>query len=142
MYAPPSFHQCSHPWFANALLIDSIVPTVLLPLRLLSLPSLLSSISSFFLIIVLLVDGILPSPEPSSASTGSLLHPSPTSLSPEWSRGNWLGGIGLILAGFGGHAVMPSLARDMKRPEKFDGIVNWAFVSFAIVSSYPLSNSV
>ncbi|OWZ29942.1 solute carrier family 32 (vesicular inhibitory amino acid transporter) [Cryptococcus neoformans c8] len=104
-----------------------IVPTALLPLRLLSLPSLLSSISSLLLIIVLLIDGFLPSPEPSSISTGSLLHPSPTSLSPEWSRGNWLGGIGLALAGFGGHAVMPSLARDMKQPEKFDRVVNWAF---------------
>lgn len=42
--------------------------------------------------------------------------------------GNWLGGIGLVLAGFGGHAVMPSLARDMKHPERFDKVINKAFV--------------
>lgn len=36
---------------------------------------------------------------------------------------------------------MPSLARDMKQPEKFDRVVNWAFVSLAIISC-PLSESV
>jgi hypothetical protein len=46
--------------------------------------------------------------------------------------GNWLGGIGLVLAGFGGHAVMPSLARDMKHPERFDKVINKAFVRFPL----------
>jgi vesicular inhibitory amino acid transporter len=42
---------------------------------------------------------------------------------------NFLGGLGLLIAGFGGHAIIPSLAIDMKSPEKFDRVVNWAFVS-------------
>ncbi|WVR08803.1 hypothetical protein IAU60_005861 [Kwoniella sp. DSM 27419] len=99
-----------------------VLPTALLPLRLLSLPSLLSSVSSLLLIVVLLIDGLIRPVAP-----GSLRHPMPTSLWPEWTDMNWLGGIGLVLAGFGGHAVMPSLARDMKHPERFDGVVNKAF---------------
>ena len=36
---------------------------------------------------------------------------------------------GLFMAGFSGHAVIPSLARDMVNPEEFDTMINWAFVS-------------
>ncbi|OCF35994.1 hypothetical protein I316_02489 [Kwoniella heveanensis BCC8398] len=106
-----------------------ILPTALLPLRLLSLPSLLSSVSSLLLVLVLLIDGFVRPTAP-----GSLRHPMPTSWSPEWQEANWLGGIGLILAGFGGHAVMPSLARDMRRPENFDKIVNKAFAIATVIS--------
>ncbi|WWD07224.1 hypothetical protein V865_005321 [Kwoniella europaea PYCC6329] len=106
-----------------------ILPTALLPLRLLSLPSLLSSISSLLLVLVLLIDGFIRASAP-----GSLRSPMPTSLLPEWENANWLGGIGLVLAGFGGHAVMPSLARDMKNPERFDNIVNKAFAIATAIS--------
>ncbi|WVQ77614.1 hypothetical protein IAR50_007302 [Cryptococcus sp. DSM 104548] len=113
-------HIPANTWKLIGFLI--VAPTALLPLHILSLPSLLSSISSLLLIIVLLIDGLL-----SPSAPGSLLHPMPTSFTPELTGGNWLGGIGLILAGFGGHAVMPSLARDMRRPEKFEGVVDKAF---------------
>ncbi|WVQ95434.1 hypothetical protein IAU59_002531 [Kwoniella sp. CBS 9459] len=106
-----------------------ILPTALLPLRLLSLPSLLSSISSLMLVLVLLIDGFIRTSAP-----GSLRDPMPTSWSPEWGEANWLGGIGLILAGFGGHAVMPSLARDMRTPENFDKVVNKAFAIATVIS--------
>ncbi|WWC92562.1 uncharacterized protein L201_007521 [Kwoniella dendrophila CBS 6074] len=106
-----------------------ILPTALLPLRLLSLPSLLSSVSSILLVFVLLIDGFVRTSAP-----GSIRHPMPTSLWPEWKDANWLGGIGLVLAGVGGHAVMPSIARDMKNPENFGGIVNKAFVIATAIS--------
>jgi hypothetical protein len=35
----------------------------------------------------------------------------------------------LVLAGFGGHAVVPGLARDMKHPGDFERVINRAFVS-------------
>jgi hypothetical protein len=35
----------------------------------------------------------------------------------------------LVLAGFGGHAVVPGLARDMKKPQDFERVINRAFVS-------------
>ncbi|KAK8850737.1 hypothetical protein IAR55_004657 [Kwoniella newhampshirensis] len=100
-----------------------ILPTALLPLRLLSLPSLLSFVSSLLLIVVLLVDGFIRPVAP-----GSIRHPMDTHWGPELQGANWLGAIGLVLAGFGGHAVMPSLARDMKTPQHFDKIINQAFV--------------
>jgi vesicular inhibitory amino acid transporter len=91
-----------------------ILPTALMPLRLLSVPSLLSTVSSFLLVAVILIDGLYKVKSP-----GSLRHPAETSLGPELQGGNWLGGVGLVLAGFGGHAVVPSLARDMRRPQNF-----------------------
>lgn len=105
-------------------LSSRVLPTTLLPLHLLSLPSLLSTLSSLLLVLVLLLDGFLKSSPP-----GSILHPGPTNWTPEWNSGNFLGGVGLVLAGFGGHAVVPGLARDMKYPECFDKVINRAFVS-------------
>ncbi|WWD20902.1 hypothetical protein CI109_105380 [Kwoniella shandongensis] len=106
-----------------------ILPTALLPLRLLSLPSLLSSVSSLLLVLVLLIDGFIRPVAP-----GSIRQPMETKWGPEWQGANWLGAIGLVLAGFGGHAVMPSLARDMKKPENFDKIINKAFAIATSIS--------
>lgn len=94
-----------------------MVPTTLIPLRLLSLPSILSTISTFILIVIILIDGFGKDSAP-----GSILHPAETSIFPQWRSANFLGGIGFVLAGFGGHAVVPSLARDMKHPENFDKV--------------------
>ena len=107
----------------------SVLPTTLLPLHLLSLPSLLSTISTFLLVLVILLDGLIKTSAP-----GSIIHPSPTSFGPELKDANWLGGIGLVLAGFGGHAVVPSLARDMRNPHHFDQVINKAFAIAAGVS--------
>ena len=108
---------------------SSVLPTTLLPLHLLSLPSLLSTVSTFLLVLVILLDGLIKTSAP-----GSILHPSSTSFGPELQHGNWLGGIGLVLAGFGGHAVVPSLARDMRHPHHFDKVINKAFAIAAGVS--------
>lgn len=92
-------------------------PTTLLPLSVLSLPSLLSTMSCVLLVVFILIDGFVKTSPP-----GSILHPATTALWPQIANGNWLGGVGLILAGFGGHAVVPSLARDMRHPEHFDRV--------------------
>ncbi len=101
-----------------------VLPTTLLPLRLLSIPSLLSLISSFAIIVILLIDGFSKTTAP-----GSILHPTETSLLPDLNNANVLGGLGLLIAGFGGHAIIPSLAIDMRHPEKFNRVVNVAYVS-------------
>ena len=44
------------------------------------------------------------------------------------------------MAGFGGHAVVPGLARDMKKPEDFERVINRAFVS-AILVDYGAARS-
>ncbi len=94
-----------------------IVPTTLLPLHLLSIPSIMSLVSSFVVIVILLVDGFSKKTAP-----GSIVNPVPTSLGPDWTNGNVLGGLGLLIAGFGGHAIIPSLAIDMKEPQKFNKV--------------------
>ncbi|ELU41605.1 transmembrane amino acid transporter domain-containing protein [Rhizoctonia solani AG-1 IA] len=46
-------------------------------------------------------------------------RPAPTDLAPNWA--------------FAGHAVIPSLARDMAEPEHFDSMINWAFFVATLV---------
>lgn len=100
-----------------------IAPTTLLPLHLLSIPSLLSFFSSVLLILILVIDGLTKKDAP-----GSIIDPAITNLAPEWQNGNFLGGIGLLLAGFGGHAILPSLARDMREPHKYNKTINTAYL--------------
>ena len=72
---------------------DSIVPTVLMPLSLLSYASVIGILSTVFLVVVMLIDGVSKVDSP-----GSLWSPAPTSLSP----GNYgeLGlAFGLFMAG-------------------------------------------
>ena len=95
----------------------SVAPTTFLPLSLLSLPSLLSSVSTLLLLFIVVADGLWKTTAP-----GSIRDPQVTSWSPDFHGGNVLGGLGLMLAGFGGHSVMPSLARDMKHPLHFDKV--------------------
>ncbi|KAJ7066988.1 transmembrane amino acid transporter protein-domain-containing protein [Mycena amicta] len=80
----------------------SLIPTVFLPLALLSYTSILGILSTIIVLFVLLVDGVSKTERP-----GSL-----------WSPARH----------FSGHAVIPSLARDMIDPSEFDKMIDWAFV--------------
>ncbi|KAK7058807.1 hypothetical protein VNI00_001431 [Paramarasmius palmivorus] len=107
-----------------------LIPTVFLPLSLLSYTSILGILSTILLVVVVLADGLSKTEYP-----GSLWSPAETSLSiSSWTN---LGlAYGLFMAGFSGHAVIPSLARDMANPEQFDTMINWAF--FVATSIYTL----
>ncbi|KAJ7145708.1 transmembrane amino acid transporter protein-domain-containing protein [Mycena epipterygia] len=99
-----------------------LIPTVFLPLSLLSYTSILGIISTILVVIVILVDGVSKTESP-----GSLWSPAETSVGID----NWnhLGiAFGLFMAGFSGHAVIPSLARDMVDPSQFSKMINWAFI--------------
>ncbi|KAJ7886674.1 transmembrane amino acid transporter protein-domain-containing protein [Mycena leptocephala] len=99
-----------------------LIPTVFLPLSLLSYTSILGIISTILVVIVILVDGVTKTEAP-----GSLWSPAETSLGID----NWnhLGiAFGLFMAGFSGHAVIPSLARDMVDPSEFNKMIDWAFI--------------
>ena len=101
---------------------SSLIPTVFLPLSLLSYTSILGILSTVFLVIVLIVDGLTKKEAP-----GSLWDPAHTEL----GVGNFrqLGvAFGLFMAGFSGHAVIPSLVRDMQDPTEFESMLNYAFV--------------
>ncbi|KAF9044884.1 hypothetical protein BDZ89DRAFT_942779 [Hymenopellis radicata] len=99
-----------------------LVPTVFLPLSLLSYTSVLGILSTVLMIIVILVDGVSKRDAP-----GSLWSPAETSFGVE-SANNLGLAFGLFMAGFSGHAVIPSLARDMQDPSQFDKMIDWAFV--------------
>lgn len=103
-----------------------ILPTVFMPLRMLSIPSVMSTLATVVLVAIVVFDGFYKTKAP-----GSIMDPAPTRMGPETYQLNWLGSVGLVLAGFGGHAVIPSVARDMKKPESCDRIFNIAFVSKA-----------
>ncbi|KAF8680388.1 Transmembrane amino acid transporter protein [Rhizoctonia solani] len=62
---------------------------------------------------------------------GSLWEAAPTDLAPNWAA--LPVSFGLFMAGFAGHAVIPSLARDMAEPEHFDSMINWAFFVATLV---------
>ncbi|KAJ7657800.1 transmembrane amino acid transporter protein-domain-containing protein [Mycena polygramma] len=99
-----------------------LIPTVFLPLSLLSYTSILGIISTILVVIVILFDGVSKTESP-----GSLWSPAETSLGID--NYNHLGiAFGLFMAGFSGHAVIPSLARDMTDPSQFDTMINWAFI--------------
>jgi solute carrier family 32 (vesicular inhibitory amino acid transporter) len=70
---------------------------------------------TFTLLISVLIDSLVKAEYP-----GSIRDPAPTSLGPMWSQLPL--SFGLLLAGFSGHAVVPSLARDMAEPERFDSV--------------------
>jgi vesicular inhibitory amino acid transporter len=100
-----------------------LVPTVFIPLSLLSLTSILGIASTLFIVAVVFIDGVSKREAP-----GSLWEPAKTSLLP--SNAGELGvSFGLFMAGFSGHAVIPSLAKDMVDPTRFDQLMNWSFVS-------------
>ncbi|GAA5949075.1 hypothetical protein JCM3765_004004 [Sporobolomyces pararoseus] len=119
-----------------------IVPTTFLPLRLLSLTSLLGILSSIVLLSVIIADGTIKTTAP-----GSLWQPMKTSWDPDWKKLPIC--FGLMMSGFSGHAVVPSLYRDMKNPQHFSSMINVAYVIaftvsivFAILGYCMFGNSV
>jgi solute carrier family 32 (vesicular inhibitory amino acid transporter) len=97
-----------------------------MPLSLLSYTSILGIASTAFIVAVVLIDGFSKREAP-----GSLWDPAQTSFLPSGVRELGVS-FGLFMAGFSGHAVIPSLARDMVDPSRFDEMINWAFASTVV----------
>ncbi|KAL5641605.1 hypothetical protein ACGC1H_001921 [Rhizoctonia solani] len=108
----------SHEYKVLGLIV--LLPSIFLPLHLLSFASLLGILATVFIIVVIFIDGFSKPQAP-----GSLWEAAPTDLAPNWAA--LPVSFGLFMAGFAGHAVIPSLARDMAEPERFDSMINWAF---------------
>jgi amino acid permease len=103
-----------------------ITPFTWMPINFLSHVSILGIIAASSLAVVILVDGFKPEPP------GSLLNPMDTHFFPP----NWMGlplAFGLINAGFTGHAVFPSLYRDMAKPESYNKMVDCSYFITSIV---------
>lgn len=102
----------------------SIVPMTLLPLSLLAYSSVVGILSTLLILFVLLFDGLSKSRSP-----GSLFDTCETHLLREVDFTKTGTAFGLFMAGFSGHAIVPSLALDMKDPTQFKRMIRWAFVS-------------
>ncbi|KAL0094250.1 transmembrane amino acid transporter protein-domain-containing protein [Phycomyces blakesleeanus] len=104
-----------------------LTPMLFLPVRHLSYTSLLGIISAFSIILVIIVDGLSKRDAP-----GSLHESADTEVWPS----DWMTvplSFGLIMAGFAGHAVFPTVYRDMDNPKKYTTMVNWTYVATTIV---------
>ncbi|KAG2077126.1 hypothetical protein BDR04DRAFT_1089441 [Suillus decipiens] len=123
--AADSMHEVIPAYSSDTFKIASIVvlaPLVFLPLSILSYTSIFGICSTLLIILVIFIDGFSKRDAP-----GSLWSPAATS----WGTGSMteLGiACGLLMAGFAGHPVIPSLARDMIDPSEFNHMINWAFV--------------
>ncbi|KAI0651771.1 transmembrane amino acid transporter protein-domain-containing protein [Trametes meyenii] len=98
-----------------------LIPAVLMPLSVLSYASILGIFSLLAIIGIILFDGFTKFDSP-----GSLWSPADTSLGIDNYKELGIA-FGLFMAGFSGHAVIPTLARDMIDPSRFDEMINWAF---------------
>ncbi|EED18441.1 transporter, putative [Talaromyces stipitatus ATCC 10500] len=90
-----------------------LLPLSFVPLRFLSVTSILGILSCTSIVGIVLIDGLVKKDSP-----GSLLQPAKTSLFPE----NWATlplSFGLIMSPWGGHGVFPNIYRDMRHPHKY-----------------------
>ncbi|PWY85668.1 transporter [Aspergillus sclerotioniger CBS 115572] len=90
-----------------------LVPLNFLPLRLLSVTSILGILSCTSIVIITCIDGLMKPTAP-----GSLREPARTYLLPD----NWATlplSFGLIMSPWGGHGVFPNIYRDMRHPHKY-----------------------
>ncbi|KAJ6441676.1 amino acid transporter [Purpureocillium lavendulum] len=97
-----------------------------MPLRWLSYTSVVGIFSTFCIVCIVIVDGLVKEHAP-----GSLWEPAATYLLPS----NWLSlplAYGLMASPWGAHSVFPSIYRDMRHPHKWNTGVNATF-SFSYV---------
>ncbi|KAK9331539.1 transmembrane amino acid transporter protein-domain-containing protein [Lipomyces starkeyi] len=99
-----------------------LTPLSFLPLSVLSFTSILGIISTFGVVLIVFIDGLLKTTQP-----GSLWHPMPSSILPT----NWKAvplSLGLLMAPWCGHSVFPNVYRDMRHPYKFKRCLNISYI--------------
>ncbi|CAG8489848.1 1528_t:CDS:2 [Scutellospora calospora] len=104
-----------------------ITPVTWLPIHYLSYTSILGIFTASSLALVLLFDGLTKFEAP-----GSLWKPTDTCLLPP----NWMVvplAFGLINSAFSGHAVFPSLYRDMAKPSHYKKMVNSSYLISGVI---------
>ncbi|KEY67297.1 hypothetical protein S7711_04550 [Stachybotrys chartarum IBT 7711] len=97
-----------------------------LPLRWLSYTSVIGIFSTFSIVVIVIIDGLVKEHQP-----GSLREPATTYLLPS----NWLAlplAYGLLASPWGAHSVFPSIYRDMRHPYKWGKAVKVTF-SFSYI---------
>ncbi|CAK7271158.1 hypothetical protein SEPCBS57363_004474 [Sporothrix epigloea] len=98
-----------------------MIPLNFLPMRLLSVTSIIGIVSCFSIVAIVVIDGFTKKTTP-----GSLIEPAVTYLFPA----NWLTlplSFGLLMSPWGGHSVFPNIYRDMRHPYKYARAVKVTF---------------
>ncbi|KAI8880967.1 hypothetical protein K501DRAFT_223902, partial [Backusella circina FSU 941] len=104
-----------------------LTPTLFIPVRHLSYTSLLGILSTLSLVGVVIYDGVTKLDAP-----GSLHEPADTRLFPsDWTELPM--SFGLIMAGFAGHAVFPTIYREMQNPKQYTKVVNYSYSITVVV---------
>ncbi|CAO3616020.1 unnamed protein product [Cunninghamella echinulata] len=117
----------SHPILLKVVAFSILTPMLFIPVRHLAYTSLIGIMSVFFIILVLLIDGFSKPDSP-----GSLFEAADTSMLPM----DWMfvpKSFGLFMACFAGHAVFPTIYRDMQKPQQFTRMVNFTYLITAII---------
>ncbi|KAL9125774.1 MAG: hypothetical protein Q9217_005077 [Psora testacea] len=99
-----------------------LVPLSFVPLRSLSVSSVLGIFCCLGIVTLIFVDGIVKPYTP-----GSLREPAAASLFPKrWS--DLPLSFGLLMSPWGGHSVFPNIYRDMRHPRKYTKAINYTYV--------------
>ncbi|CAB5091919.1 unnamed protein product [Rhizophagus irregularis] len=103
-----------------------MTPLTLIAIRYLSYFSLLGILSAISLVAVIIIDGFIKHDKP-----GSLIDHMETEIWPSWASLPM--SFGLIMAGFTGHAVFPTVYRDMQDPRQYPKMVNITYAVTTVV---------
>ncbi|RIA84470.1 transmembrane amino acid transporter protein [Glomus cerebriforme] len=103
-----------------------MTPLTFIAIRYLSYFSLLGILSAMSLVTVIIIDGFVKHEKP-----GSLIDHMETEIWPAWSSLPM--SFGLIMAGFTGHAVFPTVYRDMQNPKQYPRMVNITYAVTTVV---------
>ncbi|KAL4787772.1 transmembrane amino acid transporter protein-domain-containing protein [Aspergillus varians] len=99
-----------------------LVPLSFVPLRLLSVTSILGILSCTSIVAIICIDGLIKPHAP-----GSLREPAQTYLFPE-NWGTLPLSFGLIMSPWGGHGVFPNIYRDMRHPHKYGRSIRATYI--------------
>lgn len=99
-----------------------LVPLAFIPLRSLSISSVLGIFCCLWIVAAIFADGISK-----SSGFGSLRDPTKTYIFPSDWRTLPLS-YGLIMAPWGGHGVFPNIYKDMRHPSKYNSAVNTTYI--------------
>ncbi|QIW98511.1 hypothetical protein AMS68_004029 [Peltaster fructicola] len=95
-----------------------LVPLAFVPLRYLSISSILGILCCFGIVLTVFVDGLIKPDQPGSLRSPADVHMFPNN----W--GTLPVSFGLLMSPWGGHSVFPNIYRDMRHPYKYRRGVN------------------
>lgn len=106
---------------AQAVIAIGVLPLNFVPIRYLSVTSVLGICCIFVTVLMMFVDGLLKTDGPGSLWTPRSIHALPKS---GWAIA---ASFGLFMAPLGGHPIFPAIYRDMRHPHKYQQAVRTTY---------------